>query len=536
MNENNHTKKNINRHQTDYWSLFFLLLAILLGGYARLWQILTSHFPLNDGGMFYQMTQELIANHYHLPLFTHYNNLQVPFAYPPLPFYVIGFLSDSLQINLLDLFRILPAVISIFAIPAMYCLAKEITGDKAVTTLATILFSLLPSSFDWLIMGGGISRSLGFVFSLMTLLQTIKLYKKHSRKHVISVALFSSLTILSHPEAILHTTAGVLIIFLFWGRSRKGIQSSVQVLILTIIATAPWWVINLQRHSLEPFLAAGKTGWHHLDAIFPLWKFAFTNELNLSITGVFSLVGLFLVLVKKEYFLPVWLFVSYAIEPRSATLFIAPILAILAAKTIKILFVALNKEKYKPYNSWAEELFQGTITKIAFAFFLSYWVFSAYGIPMIIKSTSSLTTHDTQAFRWIKTNIPSNSKFIILTQKKPLTDPVSEWFPALTGMISLSTPQGQEWNSKTNFTQLLKSSVELQDCFEQKAICLQKWQTKMDVDFTYIYFQKTAINPKNKLHTIQSPLEMSLLEAKTYQQIYDSGYVSILRKTDTNTP
>ena len=61
----------------------FLFLAILFGGFIRLNPVLTSSFPLNDGGLFYTMVQDLQENGYRIPETTRYNQLNLPYAYPP---------------------------------------------------------------------------------------------------------------------------------------------------------------------------------------------------------------------------------------------------------------------------------------------------------------------------------------------------------------------------------------------------------------------------------------------------------------------
>jgi hypothetical protein len=63
-------------------SLLFLAISILIGGYIRISGVLQSDFPLNDGGLFYTMIKDLMANGYRLPVTTSYNHLNLPFAYP----------------------------------------------------------------------------------------------------------------------------------------------------------------------------------------------------------------------------------------------------------------------------------------------------------------------------------------------------------------------------------------------------------------------------------------------------------------------
>jgi hypothetical protein len=46
--------------------------------------------PLNDGGLFYTMANELIANNYQIPKYTSYNHLNIPFVYPPFGIWLLA--------------------------------------------------------------------------------------------------------------------------------------------------------------------------------------------------------------------------------------------------------------------------------------------------------------------------------------------------------------------------------------------------------------------------------------------------------------
>ena len=76
--------------KTDRRTLTFLLflLALLFGTFVRVMPVLQAGFPLNDGGLFYTMTSDLQKAGYALPAVTTYNGLGIPYAYPPLPFYL----------------------------------------------------------------------------------------------------------------------------------------------------------------------------------------------------------------------------------------------------------------------------------------------------------------------------------------------------------------------------------------------------------------------------------------------------------------
>jgi len=516
--------------RTDFAIVFFVFLSCLLGGYTRVAQVLQNEAPINDGGLFYQMTVDLQENGYRLPIYSSYNRLEIPYSYPPLAFYTIGIVSDITQIELLDLFRVIPALISVLSIPVFYFLAREILESKAQISMAVLIFALMPSSFDWLIMGGGVTRSMGFLFSLLTLRQVILLYRSKNQLHILGVSIFAALAILSHPEAPIQTIAGVIVLFWFYGRHREGIIYSVITSIIVVILTSPWWITTILSNGISPFLAAGQTGWHNLGIVYQVWKFNFTGELGLTISGLLALIGLFWSINKKHYLLSGWLIASFIIDPRSAPIYITPILAMLAALPLEKLLNIFNEtetrgksQKNTPHENWAEALFSGKITKILFLFILTQWIYSAYFVPVFRAGNISLTSGDLSAFEWINKNIPTGSRVAIITNMKPLTDPVSEWFPALTESISVSTPQGYEWIPGTDFDEILQHYVDLQSCSNQEILCLDDWEDSTGNQFEYILIRKgPSLN--------QSVLDISLSKTIDYQLIHSTDMVSIYQR------
>ncbi|MBC7251439.1 MAG: hypothetical protein H5T62_14295 [Anaerolineae bacterium] len=139
--------------------LFLLAWAILFGALVRFAPALDSPFPINDGGLFYAMMGDLIAADYNFPLYTTYNAAHIPFAYPPLPFYLTALLSQWLGIPLLSLIRWLPPLVTTLTIPAFYLLARAILKSRLQASLASVAFAMLPRAFDLFIVGGGLTRT-----------------------------------------------------------------------------------------------------------------------------------------------------------------------------------------------------------------------------------------------------------------------------------------------------------------------------------------------------------------------------------------
>jgi hypothetical protein len=523
---------NLTRSHFDYAMLFFVLFATGLGAYLRIVQVAKLNFPLNDGGLFYSMTKDLIANGFRIPAFTTYNS-NIPFAYPPLAFYFSGFLSVITGWSLLDIFRILPSVISTLSIPAFYLLANDLLKSKQKTAIATVIFALIPA--EWSIMGGGATRSFGLIFSLLTLWSAYRMYSLGVKKYIILAIVFGSMACLSHPETAVHTIASAILFLLFFGRNWRGLIRSVIVVVGVLVCAAPWWVTVITTHGFSPFLSATQTGGYRFDIVLGFIQGKIAQEAFLTFIGCFTVIGLFLELAKKKIFLPVWMIAMVITEPRSATSYWKPVIAMLAAIVLlDLIFPGLRSGVRQisdqiSKENWAEELFSGRMVKIIFTFFLAYFIMSAYAIVQEDRRSLMVRPGDIKAFEWVNTNISPNQRFILVTGVDSLYDPTSEWFPALTDENSLATVQGQEWTQGKMFTALLGSSANLQLCVVQDTNCIADWKKKTGLAFDYIYLQKWLVQTQEGESYIDWPLQDSLAESGKYEVVYESDSTVIFK-------
>lgn len=139
-----------------------LTLSVTLGLLVRIPYFFKYDFALNDGALFVQMADAVRSNSYVLPATVSYNRTEIPFAYPPISFYLIAFLSDLFNFNILDVVRYMPLVFNILSIGVFILLASQLIKSKLVLLYTSIFFPLIPRSYEWLIMGGGVTRSVGF--------------------------------------------------------------------------------------------------------------------------------------------------------------------------------------------------------------------------------------------------------------------------------------------------------------------------------------------------------------------------------------
>lgn len=531
----------------DLSSILALVLAVELGAFVRLVFVVPSDFPLHDGGLFYAMTQDLLRSNYTLPVYTSYNSAGIPFAYPPFPFFIAAFLSDLMRWPLIEVFRLLPPIISILAIPVFYVLSRAMLRSRAQAALAVCAFALLPRSFLWHIIGGGLARSLGFLFSLLTLLQAYLLYTHRQRRFALSTILFASLTVLSHPEKAWCTAFSAGLLFLFYGRNREGFYNSLLVAGGVLALTAPWWATIVGRHGLSPFLSASQTGSHSWYSWIPPLTFSFADELLSGLLPAVGALGVFVCIADKKLLLPIWLVATFILQPRAAlTYSTAPLAMLIGIGIDRVILPGINQlsgvnrppaSGGQPVQENGEMLLarklKGVLPKVLLGFLLVHALVSALRVPDAVWSPlEALTREERDAMRWVAANTPETSSFLVITSYGQWAmDRTSEWFPALAERVSLTTIQGTEWLPDHQFHRRQERYEALQECAAEGASCLENWEKQTGVTFTHVYIPKSEVEMwLVTSKDLSSSLRNSLRASAEYDVVYDGPGATVFAR------
>jgi len=487
-----------------------LIFALLMGGFIRLIHVITADFPLNDGGVFYQIILDILGGNYRFPEFITYNLNHIPFAYPPLAFYTGALLSDIFAWPVLDVIRLLPAITSLLTIPAFFLLCRRILPTTHQRIFATFAFTFLPTAFDWLIVGAGLTRSFGYLFAILTLHQVHALYTTRQKRHIFLSILFASLTILSHPGTAWFAAYSSLVIFLFHHRAEKGwLQKSFLVGLGCLFLIAPWLLALHTRHGLAVLAYPFQTEGSWASSILIPFTFLFTNEPLLDFLAIFGLLGVFASLRDRKFFLPVWLLSVFIFESR-----LGPTYAVLPmALLIGVGLDTVLRQVLTPPNPAEQTRVQKMLPIILVGYLFLYGLIAAYIAP----TYGSVSAEQIAALAWTKANTPESSRFLVVTgQPEYGIDYVSEWFPALTNRFSLTTPQAHEWLPNQEFTRRTQYHADLQACASREAACIETWATQNKVHFTHIYapkYDRDNLSPAYKVLTgsLKSAPEFELL-------------------------
>ncbi|HLO18657.1 MAG TPA: glycosyltransferase family 39 protein [Anaerolineales bacterium] len=477
------------------WADLVFILALFVGTFMRFNPTLLAGFPINDGGMFAVMVDDLKASHYVLPAFTTYNHLNIPYAYPPLGFYVGRIAADLFGLSAIQVLRWLPALFGSLSIPAFYLLALRLLKNKYYAAVSTLFFALMPRALSWFVMGGGLTRSPGQFFMLLTLATVIRLYEENRRIDIFLAGLFGGLGVLSHPEAAVHTLVSAIFLWLMLSRKRTSFINSVLVGIIVSVVTAPWWVTVIHYHGIGPLINGAQTG-QKLLAVFHLLFFVFTDEPYATVIAILGLIGIADRLARRDYLLPSWMVIPFFVEGRSAPGPAAIPLAMLAA--IGLVDVVLpgieawarkaRPESEESASRGADQSEQLSSTeRNIFIYLFLYLIFSTYQFGSQLSS-ATLYPPDHEAMTWVRENTPSDSRFLVLTGTTSVScDSVLEWFPALTGRQSIYTVQGTEWTQGKNFNDYVRSTYSVQECLSSGDVsCLNAAIDPSQYDYVYI--------------------------------------------------
>lgn len=505
----------------DDWAKLILGLVLFFGIIVRIFPGLLARFPLNDGGMFLIMIRDLRANHFLLPAYTTYNFSNIPFAYPPLGFYVAAILS-SLGIPDIEVLHWLPAIINFSSIIAFYFLAKELFKDSPRAAVAAAIYGLTPDSFGWQIMGGGLTRSFGVLFILLALLSVYKMFQRGEWKFVFLSALFCSLAFLSHPEVSLATVTGCALFWLFFGRTKRGVLQAALVSIGVVLLTAPWWGSVLIHNGLAPFEAVFHSGAY---GGFPLWDFLaewFHLDVWRAIFHMLAIIGIVWNLWNRKFFLPVWMLLPYFVEPRSASAFAYFPACIMAAQAIVDVFPLtvdwLNRKRGKEASS--VDFVERKGLSLALFGLLFLWFVQSTFYDFALVNTSLVPPMPEQAMNWVQVNTPKGTQFLVLTGNDGvMTDPIQEWFPAFSQRRSQTTLQGLEWTLGNDFFPRLNQLASLQLC--QTVACVEKWSDETQLSYTDILVEKSSQT---------QPILDSLKSDTRYKLIYDNPKYAVFEK------
>jgi len=457
------------------------LTAILaLVSVLRIVPMLAHDWPLGDGGLFYAMIGDVIGAGFALPETISYQGGIIPFAYPPLPFYVAGLVETATQMARSDILRIMPTITAVSCVAAMYLVASEIGPSRRHALVATAFFGALLGLTDVLSSGGGLTRSMGLMLALLATWQGVRMYDRGRWRNVAATAVLAGLALLSHPQAGLFIAIAMGSVLLTRWSTRALVQTIASAL-GAVLVISPWIVTVVGRHGIEPFLSAAGVPQRDLSDAFLAYVFMFL--FLAPVIGVLDIAGQVRQVAQRRLFA-----LDLRFSPIAGA---APVSMLAAHGTLDLLTpLAWRLAGSRRPEGLSHEgrilLRRGVVIIVVLLAF----------VPTVGAALESagpdgaLTPGQRSAMAWVRDNTPPTTPIAILATDRWGSDDVSEWFPALSERPSVTTTQGLEWIGDERFDRYATED-ELRACQADAAGpagCVDAWVGRHHGDGRIVLF------------------------------------------------
>jgi hypothetical protein len=526
---------------------FLVPLAFALA--ARLPYFVGSDFPLNDGGLFVAMSRDVLAAHFALPEVTSYNAEGIAFAYPPVAFYLVAGITRLTGIDAIDLARWLPLLANLGTVVAVTALARGLLGPGSrAAVLSVVIFALIPRSYEWLIMGGGLTRSFGFLFAVTCLAVARQLFSRPTLGRMLACMVLAGLAMATHLELGLFVLYSLGLMALCYGHGVAGLGRAALIGVAGVALGAPWWATVLARQGVAPFVAASHTGeWTSVvEQLQGLEEFMTPPKLLLSLPGGLAILGVLACLMRRQPFVPLWLPLIFLLNPRSAATQATLPLSLLAALGLTevvgpgLLAARERARAARPVLAQPRWLVSGTgglgsrLVLASLGLALTGVFLSWPSLHPNRHALDVLSPADREAMRWIGEQTAPDQRFLVLTRGWTWEDDhVSEWFPVLTGRRSVLTVQATEWLPDQLFarTHCLYDQARQLGSLEWGVDRLDQWAIDRGVVFSDVYVSSSITGVLD-----WRPLVESARESSIYRVAYDQGGVVVLERREPITP
>lgn len=507
-------------------------LALPLGAGLLVYAVylLTHPYPAFGAGLFMSMADEISRTGYRLPAHvSHYTAEGIPFAYPPLGFYLAAAIGDLTGVGALTLTRLLPGVVSVLYLVPAYLLGLVALRSRPRAAFVGVLVAVSPTIFQWHIGAGGFVRALAFLFLLAGLAAGLRLFRTRDAVWIAPGMVCFALTILSHPKYIVFYVLSYVVFWAVFDRSVEGLANGAFVGVGGVVLTAPWWGQVVATHGSGVFFQAAGT--HRevgnvLLSLATLIDYRFVGPdvpWFLLAWRLLPVVGAGWLAWRRRFFLPAWLVATATLVGEARFVFLVGALA-----TTAFLFDGVAP-------ALRERVSAGRAARIAAAALVvvagsGLAIGSAYAASELDAHAGTATLpqyvdgDDLRAMEWASEGTSADAEFAVLGD-------AGEWFPYFTHRTNLIGPWGVEWRGDRAFRHQTNLFVHVSHCWW--ANCLTTAFAENDVQPNYLYVPRESYTVKGATKQPRPTLLSSLRSSDRYEVVYENEGVAIFEVDET---
>lgn len=497
-------------------------LSLCVALFVYVSYLVTHPYPAYGAGMYMQVVKQIQINAFRPPLrIYHYSTNGVPFAYPPLMFYVTAVIRSLGNIGPIAYARFIPGLVIIATAIPYYYLAKGFLHTSSKAGVATIVLVTAPPVLTWHLSAGGIVRTPAFLLTMVGLFGGMRLFGAGDRRWRIPCAILFGLTILSHPTYIVFFGVSYLLMFAFYDHSVQGLIDGATVALGGIILAAPWWGWVIATHGIGTIQAAAGThsglfggGWR----LYSLFVRPVVALNAISLFYVAAFLGAIYALSRRHFFLPTWMIVAGYLTDESRFIFVAGSMLI-------SLFV-LNGVRSRAINLSYRRQRLAEIAVVGLVILSVLSVGGLFGASEIHSSAGRKTQpafidgKDTQAMGWVRNNTDSSASFVVVGD-------TGEWFPYFADRPLLDSLWGAEWLGHKQYNNQISLFESISECDSSE--CLTATLDQADVHPQYVYLPKGKYTVRGQQMETSSQMRSSMIASSKYKLTYENREVMIFR-------
>ena len=520
----------------------WLGVALATGVVVYAVYLLPHQSPAYAGGMYLEMGESLVKHGYHLPAtIPQYGNGGVPFAYPPLGFYMTAVLLD-LGVSPMAISLYLPGLFVVAYLVPYYAIARELLASPRQAGLATVLFAVTPTVLRWHLSAGGFVRALALGFALTGIYASIRLFRTGDRRWLVASTVLFGLTVLSHPVYTVFFGLSCLGAYLVFDRSARGLVAGAVVAGGGLVLAAPWWTQVAAMHGFDIFLTA--SGTHSglfggparlvdqfvhpvLENGAPLWV-----DLNPEVAMyLLAYAGGVYALVRRRYVLVGWTVAAAYVVGKNRFLFVAGSM-LTAAFVVEAVAPAVRSwVRQSSFRDAAWGLGRGAAAVAV----VGLVVLAASGVGALYAGGVLATAHDhsaTQpqfmddadeaAMEWAANNTNASATFVV-------TSDAAEWFPVFANRSIVLGPWGYEWKDTEGYYDEVDLYKAVAAC--RNASCLTDRIAGADRHPDYVYLPKGHYTVRGQEQSMPAAAVDNVTTADRYELVYENEGAAIFRVT-----
>ena len=479
----------------------------------------TNRLPLGYGAFYALMAEGIVDNHFALPReVPYYGPGGVPFAYPPLSFYLMAAVTQSTGMSPMTYMRYAPPLIMVVAVVAMFFLAHAITASAFEATIAAILFAISPATIALQSDTGGVCRGVGLVAALITVMFVYKALRDSTARSVVLAALFLAATILSH---FAYAVFAVVSMATFGVRSWPRVWRLVLIAAIAGVLIMPWWLLVIHRHGLIVFTRItdthDSTGFiRFISSPRALGGVIMRDFLmNGSPLGIGSaILGVARDLSVGAWFLPGWLFATALFTGSEGARFAAVVGALLGASVVRALGEQVVGHRTPAARAYpARAIFFGALLLFSYVYAFAQHV---------VTATPAITDDLLRVASWTRQHTPAESRYLLLSDNSSQ----HEFMTYLVRREPAVSYFGAEWTGR--YREQTERVNQIIACVRQRSYsCVDSLMHRQHLAADLL-IASADLRPESIASRIDASGE--------WQRVYEDGHYAVWQRSANNAP